>query len=597
MKLKVYQGDWFYNMGIIGFLNIIKSTDLEEKVTIKNNYIEFDSNDLEGFETIYFDYFMKQYNVAERSREYLINSLNYLMSHPERIKETVKRIREHIKKYADKVKKFDEVHFNEMTLLLQKIGKVKKIEELGVIECAIKQCNEIMSLSSINEKLSANLYKFIVGDNFFGQVSFFNVAKSSLGLEELRQTMYRDYLSAIIDYGKIHDFISEGNLEELKAFGDERLQDKLINKNVQKLLKQINKLLKKNDMGVLKDYLESDTHKRCEMCGEYSGIVGDYTEGHFAPLAVSSNNARNMFWNFNLEYGICDICKLILFCTPAGATYVKKTYIEHDEDEFYQFVNMDTSIKALCNNNVLLNSSRDKENPFNELIVNMISENEQKSRWQLENILFVEFKASIEAKKCTLNYFNMPTYLAKFFTQQNKKLSVIYNSKIKAAVIDYLLKDKDLKFLIYAKLREKIKDEFDQKKASIVSGNDCFNLVRVRYYINHYKKGGSKDVDDKKLKVIRYAGEEIRAQYIKDHAKNKLNGIAYRLLNTTKVGNKKDFMDTVLRIFATAQLDVPMLFLDVTAEKELKFEDIAYAFISGLLSDKYEAKNTVQEGK
>lgn len=584
-------------MGIVGFLNIIQDTKMQEKVVIKNNYIEFDSNDLEGFEHLYFDYFMKQYNVAKRSKEFLNHTYNYLKLHPDHLKDSVKRIKEHIKKYADKIKKFDEEHFGELNEAIQLLAKVNKVEDLELLEEVIHKSNDIMSISAINEKLTANLYKFIVGDNFFGQVSFFNVAKSSLGLEELKQTMQKDYLSGIIDYGKMNDLIKQGDFEELRLLVEERLQDKQMNKNIQKVFKQINKLLKKDDINSIEKYVVSDEHKSCEMCGEYSIIVGDYTESHFAPLAVSSENAKNMFWNFNLEYGICDICKLILFCTPAGATYVRKNYIEQDENEFYEFVNLDTSIKKLWDKNTFLNKSHDRDNPFQELIVNIVEENEQKSRWQLENILFVEFKASVGAKKCTLNYFNMPTYLARFFADQYEALIAIYNSKIKAAVIDNLLKGNDLKFLIDKTLREKISDEFDGKKVSVISGKDCFKLVRIRYFITRYKKGGSKEVDDKKLKAMRYAGEQIRAQYIKDNAKNKLNGIAYRLLNTAKTGNKKDFMDTALRVFMAAQLDVPMIILDVMAEKELSFEDIAYAFVSGLVSDKYEGKTTIQEGK
>ena len=73
---------------------------------------------------------------------------------------------------------------------------------------------------------------------------------------------------------------------------------------------------------------------------------------------------------------------------------------------------------------------------------------------------------------------------------------------------------------------------------------------------------------------------------------------------------KEDFMDIVLRLFMSSKkkgqddkwysMSVPMVFLDVTTEKDLDFESIAYAFISGLISDKYEPKNdeqTTEEGK
>ena len=34
MKLRVYRGDWFFNMGIVGFLNIIKKADKQAEIFI-----------------------------------------------------------------------------------------------------------------------------------------------------------------------------------------------------------------------------------------------------------------------------------------------------------------------------------------------------------------------------------------------------------------------------------------------------------------------------------------------------------------------------------------------------------------------------------
>ena len=76
-----------------------------------------------------------------------------------------------------------------------------------------------------------------------------------------------------------------------------------------------------------------------------------------------------------MNFDICDLCKLMLFCTPAGAILVRKKYITNEENEFYSFVNMDTSIQELYNANSNLRNNRDKENPFKELIVNIIDEN------------------------------------------------------------------------------------------------------------------------------------------------------------------------------------------------------------------------------
>lgn len=573
-------------MGIIGFIRIMEKAD--KKVKKDKGYITFDSEDLVGFENIYFDYFMKQYDVHDRMKNSLTKSLEYVKAHPDKLKDTVKRIKEEIKRNADKVKKIDESLYKTLADKIKEIGSIKKEEELEKLNELVQESLEIIKMPIINERLTANLYKFIIGENFFGQVSYFNVAKSSLGLEALKETMYKDYLSEIVDYGRLQDLLEKQDEDGIKEYIDQRLKEKEIGANIKKIFKAIDKILKKGDTQAVKEYLASDELAICEMCGNYSGIVEDYTESHFAPLAVSSGNARNMYWNMNTDYGICAICKLILFCSPAGTTHIYKSYLrKEEENEFYNFVNIDGTVKELLNINESLMKAHDKDNPFEVLIQDLVQDNKQKSEWQLSNILFVEFKASVGGKKCTLNYFNMPMYLAQFFSKQDKQISGIYNGKLRASVVDQLIKQRDLKHLLIPILREKIKDILEDKKGFSILGSDCYKIAKIRFFINRYK-GGKLEVDDKKLKIVRYAGENIREKYIKANSKNKLGGIAYRLLNTAKVGNKKDFMDTLLRIFVSAEEDVPLVFLDVMAEKELNFEDIAYAFISGLVSDKYD---------
>ena len=209
-----------------------------------------------------------------------------------------------------------------------------------------------------------------------------------------------------------------------------------------------------------------------------------------------------------------------------------------------------------------------------------------------------------------MNYLNMPTYLAKFLSKETKILNSIKDRSLSASIIDIILKEKDLKYLINDKFREEIPNILSSSKEFHTSSYDIFKTVMIRHILSCYKKGGTEKMDDKKLKVIRYAGRDIRDYHVYNNSENKLEGIAYRLLNTAKVRNKKDFMDIVLRLFMSSKkkgqddkwysMSVPMVFLDVTTEKDLDFESIAYAFISGLISDKYEPKNdeqTTEEGK
>ncbi|HBG1843996.1 TPA: type I-B CRISPR-associated protein Cas8b1/Cst1 [Clostridioides difficile] len=622
MKLRVYRGDWFFNMGIVGFLNIIKKADKQAEIFIMEDYIEFDSLFLENFHEYYFNYFMDEYDVSKRIKKNIDYSINFIKSKPDRIKDGIKKIKDSVKQQNDKIKKFDEEKFNLIKEKLDSMSKIKSYDEFDSLESLVDETIDIFKIKSINDRLTANLYKYVVQDNYFGQVSFFNVAKAKLDLDGLKQVMFNDYLRQIIYFGELEDLLEENDYDKLKNYLNDRLNsiakdinEKKVSKSsintIEKIMKEINKnFIKKNkSIEDIKEYM--DSLEVCEMCGLYKGILDEYSESNFAPLGVSTNNARNMFWNQEYVSSICDVCKLILFCTPAGATYTRKNYLINEENEFYLFVNMDTSINELLERNNSLKAQKSEssdskdENPFNQLIKSIVEENTLKSEWQLRNILFVEFKASIDSKKCKINYFNIPTYLAKFFTDKyaNKKIQSIYDYKLKSNVLDLLLKNRDLKHLTNNILRNKVKNDMESNNKSNISGIDCFRVVQLRVLINSYKKGvykmDSKNLEknDEKLKIIYYLGCDIHDYFVNKNSKNKIDGVSYKLLNSVKVGNKSDFMDTIIRVFMSAEKQIPAFILDIEIEKDLDFESIGHAFISGLISGKYEGKDKLPNEK
>lgn len=609
MKLRVYRGDWFFNMGIVGFLNIIKKAEKKSEIFIMEDYIEFDSSFLENFHEYYFDYFMDEYDVSKRIRKSVDYNINFIKSKPDKIKDGIKKIKDNIKQQNDKVKKFDEDNSNLIKEKLDIMSKIKSYDEFDLLETLIDEIIDIFKIKSINDRLTANLYKYVVQDNYFGQVSFFNVAKAKLDLDGLKQVMFNDYLRQIIYLGELEDLLEENDYDKLKIYLNDRLDsiskdvnEKKVSKSsintIEKIMKEINNKFIKKNKSIEDIRLYMDSLEVCEMCGSYKGILDEYSESNFAPLGVSTNNARNMFWNQEYTTSICDVCKLILFCTPAGATYTRKNYLSNEENEFYLFVNMDTSINELFerNNNLKVqkseSSSFQDETPFNKLIKSIVEENKLKSEWQLRNILFVEFKASIDSKKCKINYFNIPTYLAKVFTNKetNKKIQSIYDYKLKSNILDFLLKNRDLKHLINNTLRNKVKNDMEGSNKSNISGADCFKLVQLRTIVNNYKRGVY-EMEYKTLREVYESGCEIHDYYIDKNAKNKIEGITYRLLNLIKVGNKNDFFQTILRIFSPSEKTPPEAFLQMLSEEDLDFESIGYAFTMGLMSEKYDRKN------
>ena len=82
MKTKVYLNDWFYNCGIVGFLKILEHNQ-DEFAIKKDNYIEFDTENLRNFNKYYFQYFFDKYNIAQSVINRTQNSFEYLKNNIE----------------------------------------------------------------------------------------------------------------------------------------------------------------------------------------------------------------------------------------------------------------------------------------------------------------------------------------------------------------------------------------------------------------------------------------------------------------------------------------------------------------------------------
>ena len=270
MKLRVYKNDWFFNMGIVGFLNILNKAEVKNQVTINEDYIEFESCLLENFHHYYFDYFMDEYDIYTRVKNSIEYSIKYVKAHPDKIKDSAKKIKESLKKQNDKVKKIDEKSYEIIKEKLDLIGKLKKEDEVEELENISKECLDIIKLKNINDRLTANLYKFIIGDNYFGQTSFFNVNKSKYDLDGLKKVMYNDYLISIVYLGELQSLLNEGCIETLEKYITEKLD--YINKEleakrirkpsikiIEKIMKDINSkfIKKKKNIEDIKMYLES----------------------------------------------------------------------------------------------------------------------------------------------------------------------------------------------------------------------------------------------------------------------------------------------------------------------------------------------------
>lgn len=607
MKIKVYLNDWFYNAGIVGFLRILEAND-DEFAIKRNNYIEFDTESLRKFHKYYFRYFFQKYNVAENVENRTKNSFDYLENNIEvilenkdkekerkdKIKSNKKYIKDTIKKQLDKIKKIDENTYEEMKEQYERIEKSSTKQE--IIEIKEKLISDIEK-DNINKRLTLNLFKSILSNTYYGQPSFLNVIKTSISYEWQQELMYRDYVSNIVETGFINGIMkNDYSIEQIKEYIENAKESNII-QEMEKIYSKIEKdyIGRSKTIEDIQKYLKEKVIKSCSMCENEIGLTTNYSEGNFVPLAISSDNASNFFWNQNVKMPICDVCKLILFCIPAGMTTITKTIKENGEyreKQLLGFVNYDTGIERLYQTNINFgNKSRYEnrnENPYSELILDIVEQDEKVSAWQLDNIFVVEIDAEYLAYS-RIEYFNIKRYMSIFFTQYAEKtLSKIWDYRYRLQIVDYIMKNKDIKYIVNDRLREEI------KKGEKKNGYNSFLATQIRMILNILKKEGNEveniKKNDDKLYVIYNLGIQIHEELKHNNEDNKLDGYTYKMLNSIKAGNKKEFMDIVIRLHIAMGKDVSPIFIETMQTTGLDFESIGHSFLAGLISNKYEKK-------
>lgn len=611
MKIKVYLNDWFYNAGIVGFLRILEAND-DEFAIKRNNYIEFDTESLRKFHKYYFKYFFQKYNVAENVENRTKNSFDYLENNIEvilenkdkekerkdKIKSNKKYIKDTIKKQLDKIKKIDENTYEEMKEQYERIEKSSTKQE--IIEIKEKLISDIEK-DNINKRLTLNLFKSILSNTYYGQPSFLNVIKTSISYEGQQELMYRDYVSNIVETGFINGIMkNEYSIEQIKEY-IENAKESNITQEMEKIYSKIEKdyIGRSKTIEDIQKYLKEKVIKSCSMCENEIGLTTNYSEGNFVPLAISSDNARNFFWNQNVKMPICDVCKLILFCIPAGMTTITKTIKENGEyreKQVLSFVNFDTKVDMLYKTNINFgNKSRyenKNENPYSELILDIVEQDKQVSIWQLDNIFVVELEAEYGAYS-RIEYFNIKRYISLFFKDYAKKtLSKIWDYRYKLQIVDYIMKNKDIKYIINDRLRAEMSKE--EAKGAKKNGYNSFLATQIRMILNILKKEGNEveniKKNDDKLYVIYNLGIQIHEELKHNNEDNKLDGYTYKMLNSIKAGNKKEFMDIVIRLHMAMGKDVSPIFIETMQTTGLDFESIGHSFLAGLISNKYEKK-------
>lgn len=533
-------GDWLYNAGVVGMVNILNHA--KDEVIYNGQEVSFKVEALEKFEDKFFNYFIDKYEKKL--------SWSKIVSYKERI--------EHFENE-------DYKNFEEKSLELFN-------KDLDDIKTKIKSNSHKAAYDLINSDFS-----ILDKEKELKKIKLKKKETIQDRIEEIKQTM-----------GVLKEIIEYYSLEESKRYIAAKNVMYTIIKNAWNGVSILNPQTKEKNMYTdfgnyfpveAKEYIDSNKEKHKFNCFTCDNPIANLnTEMNFLnATGFDTSRKPSHVWNFINDIAICPICKLVYSCVPAGFNYVyDKGIFVNDNHTVENIVNISKKIGT----NILKDENMNANTTFKSIITALTEEANEGFKYEVADIQVVRY----ENEKYRFNILSKN--ILKVIRDSKEDL----NKLIKASY-----KEVDTYFRVYEELVKKLFNNENQFLLihklfihKLTKPKDSFfNYVTINRVIRinfNFLKGVGYMADKEKdvLKSYRGAGYYLRQEYKKKISENKLDGIAYKLLNALKTNNKGMFMDVVINCYLYANQQIPSFFTDCLKSNE-ELKTIGYAFVSGLV--------------
>ncbi|WP_281951882.1 type I-B CRISPR-associated protein Cas8b1/Cst1 [Nitrosophilus kaiyonis] len=562
MMLKVYLGDWLYNAGILGFLNInsnlwkLETVGDRQKFVSKdekllkfgNNYIEFDRKIFYEFSRRFFDYAFNQYGRYEN----LIKLFKEYIDDLESLKNDLDYINKkyfHGKEESDKIlQKLPIEIFDRFKKILQGFKLLK--DKLGKIPSK----NEIKKDVNLLINLFQNAIEIMKKDK-----------------EEFWESDVQIYLRNI--------------------YGQKSFLNKSVNKD------RFKKFYEDFELPILEKKIEKEKIYPCIACSERLARKKTIFDTGISKFYGLNKDSINFVWNFNPKLPLCEICEIIYFSYFAGLNPVQK-----DGKKVFYFVNSDSSIVDLVSKNNLLKEVLNPDLTQNLLLdffTQLILEaSYEKAFFTLQNIAVLELDLNNETMPKVYS-FNLSREKAKFLKESQTKENLKEFSKnyykikdtkisILPEIISLILENK-LYFNYLNKLL-KMFIAYQNGSKNYETNINPYKVQTLNLLVSKFIKdvgGKTMNMSENEMWKVYYKGKEL-ANILRDKkAENKIQSLSYKLLNSLRIGNSSQFMDILLRTYMAYGEGIPSSFIKALQNKE-DFYSIGYSFLNGFLGNEKE---------
>lgn len=546
-KIRIYLEDWQFNAGIMGFYNILEYS--KEEIVIKNQYIEFELKSLENFAEKYLSYFIgKYYKNTPWYRIISYNSIieshennnfkNFNVKSLDNLNEHIKMLKEYLKK--DNYKKIYPFIKSDVDILgLEKEIKTITLRKKDKLEDKIVEVKE--------------LYKIIK--------EIINYCNSESG---------KKYIAA---KGVIYNFINNGWNDVC-----------FLNRNTKEydVYKDYQKYFVDTAINYIKLDKENFKHN-CFIC-KHKIEKTDHGIGFLNKIGFDVTKKPSHVWKFNNDVAICDLCRLIYSCLPAGFTYGYNNGI---------FINSNANVDSLLRinstirDNILNKDEGDTRSLTYRALVNTINaEHTSNIQYELQDVQIIRW----EDGRYKFNILSKDILLV--IKESCKEINSLINTGYKESrnyfnvydmMMERLLDNYNMFTLIHKLLIYKITESETITTYYHMRHIMNLNIININYLEG--VKGVNKAKENRELiKNFWSYGHHLRKAYInndRDADKSKIRGISYRLLNALKTRNSEMFMHNIITSYLYLGKTIPYQ-LTVALEDEEKLGIAGYAFITGL---------------
>ena len=574
-KMKLKLKDWLFNAGLLGFINILETSDGEEKVRKfiddQNRCLKFSKEELlellEDFEYKYFDFFIKRYGKTLTYGKILefeeyINDFENENRKIEEIEE-LKKINEKISFFKEKLKSNS---YKAAYDFIKKDGK----NEIEKLEKALKKVKEPKKNEEISDSINQD-----IKDNFKIMKEIINFFKLKISNEK---GYNKNYLAA-----KNIAYILVNNAWNSVSF---------LNRG--NSAKDIYEEYKSYFVNTAKEYIKMDKSKFKYKCAVTNIPMKDFknTLGFLNNTGFDVNRKPSHVWNFVNDIAVTPLAILIYSCVPAGFVYGASKGM---------FVNANHSIEQLesINNGMASEIYNEKNISLYKNLLREMQKRTNESKYELSDIQVVKYEN--ETYRFTLLSKNILQLLNKNKLRLDRLLDKRY-------ILDkryFYLYDITISELLNNENLFSLINKLCHYKISKVKGNynlrNLEDLLLVNLeYIRRLKemekaekevknKKVSQELEEKDVYSIRRDGIEFRKAYLgKSGNDKKLGSLLYRLQNSLRIKDVNMFMDTLISGHSYAGRNVHYLFGKIFTDDE-NFQTLGHAFLIGLLGeDKFE---------